>query len=352
MKNDNDPVPIALPLETIVLVLTTLLLVRCFELIAPLFLPLLIAILIAVSLTPIFRWLIQKRLPRTMALALIALTFGLSIALVVISILPSLYHQAMLFIENLPEFRDEVLRNIGPDNPIHDVIAHGLKKEVLFPKAIEITQAFAAGNIIFGSVTEPVLIFILAMYLISDGPKVVAWMSAFFEPSIQKKIDQTTTETAKIISAYVLGQFVTSALSFAFVLVSLSCLHVPSALLLASLAGILDVLPVLGFFLSVAPAMLFALKVSGATAWIVLGLYIFYHLLENYLIVPFVYGNRMRVSGLVVFFSLLAAVLMGGIEGAIVVLPIVASYSILEQIWLRRYIRKEALNQHACEEKA
>ena len=80
--------------------------------------------------------------------------------------------------------------------------------------------------------------------------------------------------------------------------------------------------------------------------WIVLGFYVFYHCIENYVIVPFVYGNRMRVSSFVVFFTLIAAGIIGGIEGAIIVLPIVASYPIVEQIWLKPFLRRETLVVH------
>ena len=79
----------------------------------------------------------------------------------------------------------------------------------------------------------------------------------------------------------------------------------------------------------------------------VLLLYLVYHGLENYLIVPFVYGNRMRLSSFVVLMSLLAAGLIGGIEGAIVVLPVVASFPIVERIWLRPVLSSETVDMHA-----
>ena len=80
-------------------------------------------------------------------------------------------------------------------------------------------------------------------------------------------------------------------LAFVFVFVLLTVLHVPSVLLLATLAGVFDILPVLGFFLAVIPAMLFALTVSPITALLVLGIYIVYHAIENYLVVPMIYGK-------------------------------------------------------------
>jgi predicted PurR-regulated permease PerM len=128
----------------------------------------------------------------------------------------------------------------------------------------------------------------------------------------------------------------------------LSILHVPSVLLLATLAGILDVLPILGFFLAVIPALLFAIPISGSTALIVVLLYVIFHAVENYFVVPAIYGKTLRVSGFIVLVTLIAAYLLAGVEGAIVVLPIVASYPIVERIWLRKYVGTAAIHDHAA----
>jgi predicted PurR-regulated permease PerM len=148
----------------------------------------------------------------------------------------------------------------------------------------------------------------------------------------------------------VAGQLITSLLSFAYVLVALSLLHVPSALMLATLAGIFDVLPVLGFFIAVIPAMIFALPISGSTAIYVLLLYMLYHTIENYFIVPAIYGKRLRVSGLVVLITLISAGLLAGVEGAVAILPLVASYPIIERIWLRKFVGTATIAEHAVQD--
>ena len=71
-----------------------------------------------------------------------------------------------------------------------------------------------------------------------------------------------------------------------------------------------------------------------------------YHLIEDYIIFPRVYGNRLRLSGLVVLLSCLAAVLVLGFVGAIMVLPLVASYPIVERIWLQPYLGRDTVQKH------
>ena len=60
----------------------------------------------------------------------------------------------------------------------------------------------------------------------------------------------------------------------------------PAAMMAGILAGILDILSILGFFIAAAPSFLLAMSVSPKTAFIVLMMCLLFHLLEAYLIVP------------------------------------------------------------------
>jgi predicted PurR-regulated permease PerM len=123
-------------------------------------------------------------------------------------------------------------------------------------------------------------------------------------------------------------------------------LHVPNAALLAVVAGVFDLLPLVGFFLFTIPAALVALTVSPRATMLVLVFYGAYHLIENYFIVPKVYGNRLRLSGLTVLFSCLIAASVAGVIGVILVLPLVACYPIVERTWLRPYLEQDTAEKH------
>lgn len=346
MINQTQKLEIKFPITTIVTVLCVLVLIKMAEILSPLFLPLIIAILLAVALEKPLRWMIKKNIPRKYAIILITFILATSALGVIATIVPSVYREGVAFSEKIPQYRREILSSLGSDNPLRNIISHNTTPEALTPKTEQVKEILGVGNVVLGGFGDLFLVFILAIYLLADGPRMIKWISAYFSEATQSKIHQTTRETSDIVSAYVIGQFITSALSFTFALIVLMALKVPSAPLLAALAGILDILPVLGFVLAVIPAMLFSAQVSSETPWLVLGLYVLYHVIENYIIIPLVYGNKMKVSSFVVFFTLIAAGLIGGIEGAIVILPIVASYPIIEKIWFAPYLRREALVEH------
>lgn len=85
---------------------------------------------------------------------------------------------------------------------------------------------------------------------------------------------------------------------------------------------------------STVPAVLLAMTVSPVAAGAILVLYVLYHVLENYVLIPRIYGRRLRLSGLAVLVTLIIGGSLYGILGAVLVLPIVAAYPIVERIWL------------------
>jgi predicted PurR-regulated permease PerM len=119
------------------------------------------------------------------------------------------------------------------------------------------------------------------------------------------------------------------------------------ALLLAVLAGIFDVLPMIGIFLALAPAVLMGLTVSPQTALIIVVAYVGYHLLEDYFIVPKVYGKKLQLSTLAVLLAFTAGGMLAGVVGAVATLPLVAAYPALERLWLSRTLEPEVVEEHA-----
>jgi len=121
---------------------------------------------------------------------------------------------------------------------------------------------------------------------------------------------------------------------------------VPAALLLGVLAGVCDFLPVIGILLSAGPAILLALTVSPTAAVVVAGFFVVYNVVENYYIQPKVYGKAMALSDLAVIGAFLAGAELGGVLGALVALPLAATYPVVERVWLKDYLNRDAIETH------
>jgi predicted PurR-regulated permease PerM len=208
-----------------------------------------------------------------------------------------------------------------------------------------------AGAVTFGAATvqgilDVFLVLVFAIYFLIDGERTLQWLRAFVPQKHQGRISEALSETNDLIVAYTVGQFITSALAAIYVFLLLTILHVPLALLLGILAGIFDVLPVVGIIMAVVPAALMALTVSPTASLLVILFYSLYHMFENYFIVPKIYGQKLRLSTLTVLLSISIAGSLAGIIGAVVILPVVAAYPVIERLWFGRHLPPHTVPDH------
>lgn len=308
--------------------------------------PLLLSLLLAITLTPLLQWTQKRGWPRWAGLTLcICLLLGV-IGLAVGAVVPKFVDQATSLVQKAPELRANALGRLPEFGGWRDS-AQKYLEGLDFSDAEPFLKNFVVwGGRLLGGLLTFFIILVFAIYFLVDGPRVFEWLDAFLPERHRRRVDEAAPEIVSVVGHYVAGQLTISALCAVFTFTSLTILHVPNALVLAIVAGILDVLPVLGIVISCILAVGLALTVSASTAVIVACLYLAYHLVENYFILPKVYGNRLKLSALTILLSCLGAVELLGFVGAVLVLPIVASYPIIERIWLRPWLERDTVRRH------
>jgi len=198
-----------------------------------------------------------------------------------------------------------------------------------------LTRGLIAGKFALTAVTALTLTLVIALYFLIEGRRALAWLIAFARPKQREKLRQTLDGVRPIIFAYMRGQAITCALCGGVALTTLMLLHVPAAVPLAVLAFLADLVPIVGTIIMIAPAVLLALVESPVKALIVLAVYLAYHFLESYFIIPRIFGREMRLSFLTVLLAVTIGGALQGVLGAVLILPFVAAYPVIEEIWLR-----------------
>ncbi|MFO1499199.1 MAG: AI-2E family transporter [Verrucomicrobiota bacterium] len=308
---------------------------------------LLLALLIAVAFRPVLQWTAKHAWPRWTAIAAAALILFGGTALVFGILIPTVSHQGIALIEKLPELKEDVLRRVARSGAIKRLLEPLLSAPPFSNPQPLLKDLLTWSTLALERVGEYLIVLVLALYLVADGGRVYRWLAAFWQRDQRWKLVAAADEITSVVSHYVVGNLITSLLAAIYAFGVLHFLHVPNAALLAILAGVLDLLPIIGFFLFIIPAVLLALTVSPSAAIWVAVLYGAYHLLENYFIVPKVYGNRLRLSTLTVLVSCLAAGWIAGVIGVLIILPLVACYPVIERLWLGQYLDQNTLTEHA-----
>jgi predicted PurR-regulated permease PerM len=169
----------------------------------------------------------------------------------------------------------------------------------------------------------------LAMYIMIDRDRLRGGLFAIVPRSHHIRLSRVLINLESIVGGYIRGQVLTSACMVLFVFALLTACRVPNAIALAVFAGLADVLPYIGVFLSVGPAVLAALPVGTATAIIVLVAMVLYEEFESRFLVPRIYGRALRLPSSIVLVALLAGGTLLGIIGALLALPIAATLRML-----------------------
>jgi predicted PurR-regulated permease PerM len=322
---------VEVPIRTIVRVAVALLALLVLARIWYLFVLVGVAFLVAAALAPPVERL-QRRgwsLPRAVAAVVLGVTAV--VAGLVALIVPEAISEGKQISADLPVYVDQAegwLRHFpAVQERVRDAANRGSASG--FP----VERLVSAGTPVLGVVANAVFVLVLAVYLLLDGERVYGWISHYLSPTMQVKVRAVIPQLVQIVSGYMIGQAITSLMFGIFVFGVLTVLGVPGAIVLAVVAALLDAIPVVGVPVATVPAVLLALTVSLPVGVAVLALYAVYQAVENYLIVPRVYGNRLSVAPIAVLLGVVVGGKLLGILGVLLALPVVAAIPVFERIW-------------------
>ena len=339
-----ERVRLYVPWLTILKILSAAVLIWIWLQVWPIVMVVLVSLVLAIALEPIVGWLERQRFTRGLAVLVVgAVTLAAFAAFLFAAVAP-LTEQTKLLASRLTSFQESIAVRVpvavarvvrrGPQDPAEVMSAIGARVPQIASAVLT-----AAAMTLFA--------FILTLYLLADGHSTYEWVIAYVPHAHRAKANETVAGVSKAVFAYVAGNLLTSLFAAVFVLVSLTLLRVPGAFTLAVLAGVCDFVPIVGFFVALTPAVLVALTISPGTAVAVAGLYVLCSVIENYVIVPKVYGRHLKLSRIAVLLGLSIGAALGGIIGALLALPVVAAYPIVERIWLSESLGTNVLAEHA-----
>jgi predicted PurR-regulated permease PerM len=301
-----------------------------------------VAVLLAVTLNPIVNWLERRRLPRAAAATVVGFVLVAVVGGFLAASWASLSSEASFAAEHIRQFERDTLERL-PGWVREAVGGAGTTVDIqsqIAPYALELGQSALSAIVV------ALLGFVLMLYLLIEGRRTRDWLMAFVPKAHRGKVEETLCVGERVIFAYVAGNVITSIFAALVVGVALSLLQVPGALLLALIAGLFDFVPVVGFIVSSIFAVIMALSVSPGTAVAVLALYGGYHFVENYVIAPWAYGDRLKLSNLAVILAFAIGAALAGVIGALIALPVAAVYPAIEQIWLRDTLADDTVAEH------
>jgi predicted PurR-regulated permease PerM len=190
-------------------------------------------------------------------------------------------------------------------------------------------EAMAISKALFEIIAYGAASFFLALYIMIDRDRLRGALFAAVPRAHHIKLSRITLNLETIVGGYVRGQVVTCAMMAIFLFIVLTACGVPNAIAIAAFGGIADVLPFIGIFLTMIPAVLAALATGSVAATVVFVLLLCYEEFESRVLIPIVYGRSLRLPSSIVLFALIAGGSLYGIGGALLALPVAATLLML-----------------------
>ncbi|MGC4044131.1 MAG: AI-2E family transporter [Armatimonas sp.] len=246
------------------------------------------------------------------------------------------HNQAPEQIRNLLEDKTDKTTNTGDTTPPSPTLPNTATHPGEMPPGVAeaVTGAFTGAfkNIGKGinSLVELILLPILAFYFLVDGKTLRNEFIRFFsERRQQRAILGILRESGDIMRAYLLAQLTLAIIAAVFVGGLLGILHIKYALILALIAGVTRVIPVIGPLLGFIPlATLVSVQTaqSGnyATLVGVLIAFTIMHLIESKVITPMILGHRLHLHPVVIIVVLLLGGEFFGLLGMFLAAPVTA----------------------------
>lgn len=282
-----------------------------------------VAVIFTSALSPYVEKLVSWKVPKGFAIAFIYVIIFSVLGTLFWLIINPLIEQTSSLSTTFPQTVEKLL-------PAGTINRNFLEQKTtdLFGNAVEVTLA------IFSNTIALVSVAVLTFYLLLDKSRFEKLLSQIFWNQ-QAKAKRIIEKIEDVLGAWLRGQIILSIVIGVFSYLLLFMLNIPYALPLAILAGIMEVVPVIGPIISAIPAIFIAYVSSEAPTlpvFVALG-YLAIQQLENHIIVPQVMKRAVGLNPLVVILAIAVGGRLLGIAGALLAVPItVVGQIIVEEL--------------------
>lgn len=304
------------------------------------------AVVFAVALNRVVRWLQLQKVKRGVAIALSLIGF-LGILFILFALVgPSFVEQLQELVNLIPvmltAFRNWLnwlqtlvpqdllnIRNIGNFLPRLEPLLTGLLGNV-----------YTWFTDLLAIVLKLLLVVVLIIMLVANPAAYRRGFILVFPAFYRRRADEILSECEQTLVGWITATLITMAAVAVMSFIGLSILQVPLPLANAILAGILEFIPNIGPTLSLFPPLAVGLLDAPWKGGAVIILYFLIQQIESYLLVPILMQKQVSLLPAVTLLSVVVFGSFFGFLGIFLAVPLV----IVFKIWLYEVLIKDVLN--------
>lgn len=292
-------------------------------------LELFVALLVMSILNPTIKKISKHKIPRAAAILFVYIVMLAIVGLTIAALIPTLLNQTSNFVNRLPSY----LNNIG----IFGVYTEQVIGQVVAQVGALPSQIAKVIVSIFSNVLAVVTVLIFAFYLLLARDRLDSQLENLFGKEKGRRIARVIDLLETKLGGWARGQLSLMFLVWSTTYIGLFLIGIPFALPLSILAGLLEIIPILGPIISAIPAIIIGFGTSSIIGIATASLYFLIQQLENYVFVPKVIEKSVGVNPVITLLALAIGFRVAGIIGILVSIPLFITIQVLgKEYFLRR----------------
>jgi predicted PurR-regulated permease PerM len=300
---------------------------------------------------PIVAWLEKRRIPRSVGAVVVIVAFVGFIAGMILVVAPLVSREIANISEKFPELlaraQDEWLPWVNQTFGLSLSLDFSQLKTLATENKDVVTDittriagsAKLGGQLLLTLIVNLTLIPVVMFYLLRDWPQVIDGLDDVLPHTMQPTVRALASEIDAVLSEFLRGQGLVMIALAAYYCVALKLVGLEFALPVGLVTGLLVFIPYIGFGLGLILGMLAALTQFSTPGPIiaVAAVFMIGQILEGFVLVPYMVGDRIGLHPLAVIFALMAFGQLFGFVGVLLALPLSAALLVAIRMLRKRF---------------
>ncbi len=303
-----------------------------------------ISVVLASAFDPWVDWLAKYKIPRGVSILSIYVILFAIVALVIVLLIPPISQQIIQIANNFPYYYHKIMEAFAS---IQGINQGGMSSEL--PSSIEtigatLAQAtkslFSTITSIFGGLISFLAVLVMVFYMTVEEASLKRFVVALTPKNYHDYAIKLIVMVQTKIGLWLRGQLSLCLIIGILTFIFLYTFGFKYALLLAIIAGMLEIVPFVGPTISAVPAIFVAFSDSWSKVVLVVLIYFLIQQLENHVITPKVMQKAVGLNPIIVIVVVLVGAKLAGIIGALLAVPVAAAIDVVVSDYFNERSRK------------
>ena len=335
-------VALLLGLNIFILSKISFLFIPVIDFLSVVMLPVILSGLLFYLLNPLVDLMEKYKINRVLAISIIFVIIAVLLIIGLAVAIPNLQRQVVVFAQNVPSYLEDADKVIDdlvtkrlPDDfrpQLEQVLANFSTQATAWAsnissKAVNWVSALISGTsqVIVALIIMPFMLF----YLLRDGKGLRDYITQFLPNKLREPVGKVLSDVNQQLANYVRGQITVAVIVAIMFIIFFKIIGLRYAVALGVTAGILNLVPYLGSFLAMIPALVLGLIAGPVMLLKVIIVFIVEQTIEGRFVSPLILGSQLNIHPITILFVLLTSGSMFGIWGVLLGIPIYASAKVV-----------------------